>query len=366
MRIAVLAMRNSIHTVRWVNALSARGHEVHLLSSTSAGEPLLPAIKFHPLLIPPPWGYIGNAIQVQRLLSNIQPDILNTHFASGYGTLGRLSGFHPNVLSVWGSDVYDFPVKSPIHRVTVELNLQRADWITSTSNVMARQTRSLYPHANIDVVPFGIDTSKFYPSRDQGRGRQLTIGTVKTLSRKYGIDLLIKSFAVLRQNLEVQKNQFPEVQVRLLIVGTGPDEEKLKQLAHQLGVYDSTTFVGSVPHSEVPHYLRKLDVYVALSRMESESFGVAILEASASGLPVLVSDVGGLPEVVMDGLTGHVVPSEDYKMAALRLEELILNPQLRLNMGQSGRVHVKRHYGWNMSVDQMETVFKKVVRPQPT
>ena len=66
-----------------------------------------------------------------------------------------------------------------------------------------------------------------------------------------------------------------------------------------------------MPHTSVPQELARLDIYVALSRMDSESFGVAIIEAGVAGRPVVVSDAGGLPEVTIDGVTGLVVPRED-------------------------------------------------------
>src|SRR5690625_2349445 len=111
MKVAFLGKRHSIHTVRWVNALAQRGHNVHLISSVGDGEPLDRRVTFHRLFFPPPSGFFLNSLQLQCLLKAIQPNVLNTHFASGYGTLARISGFHPNVLSVWGSDVYSFPEK---------------------------------------------------------------------------------------------------------------------------------------------------------------------------------------------------------------------------------------------------------------
>jgi len=77
-------------------------------------------------------------------------------------------------------------------------------------------------------------------------------------------------------------------------------------VASDLGVADRVEFVGWVPHRDVPTELAKLDIYAALSRMES--FGVAFVEAGAAARRVVVSDAGGLPEVTVDGLTGFVVP----------------------------------------------------------
>ena len=360
MNIAILAKRHSIHTTRWANTLAKRNHEVHLISSTKQGPDLVAGVMYHPLPVPPPTGFFLNARPLRRLLEQLKPVVLNTHFASGYGTLARLSGFHPNVLSVWGSDVYDFPDKSPIHRKLVCSNLRAADWVCSTSHVMAQRTRQLYPISCLSVIPFGIDASLFSPQARESSA-YLTIGTVKTLAHKYGVDLLIKAFAQLRAELQLEQPDVATV-LRLLVVGGGPDELSLKRLARNLCVEDVTTFVGAVSHQEVPDYLNQLDIYAALSRLDSESFGVAILEASACALPVVVSDVGGLPEVVKADETGFVVFREDVDAAAAALKRLALSAALRERMGEAGRRHVLSRYTWEQSVVQLEKVYSDAVR----
>src|SRR5699024_6321216 len=104
--------------------------------------------------------------------------------------------------------------------------------------------------------------------------------------------------------------------LELRLVGNGPQQEEYQQLSAKLGLGSKVYFVGRVPHQDVPNELAKLDVYVALSRLDSESFGVAIIEAGAARRPVVVSDAGGLPEVTLDGITGLVVPRENPQAAA--------------------------------------------------
>ena len=145
MKLAFLAAGTSIHTVRWVNALAARGHEMHLWTMHAAKEPLLNSVQAEPLPVPPPLGYYLNAAQVRRRLARLQPDLLHVHYATGYGTLGHLCGYHPQVLSVWGKDVYEFPTISPLHRWLLASNLHAADWVCSTSQVMAEQTLRVCP-----------------------------------------------------------------------------------------------------------------------------------------------------------------------------------------------------------------------------
>ena len=360
MKIALLAARSDIHTVRWVNALAERGHNVHLLSSHLGGDAIDNQVCFHSLPFSAPAGYFLNVPRVRRLLSWIQPDLLHAHFASGYGTLGRLSGFHPLVLSVWGQDVYEFPCRSWVHRKLLTANLKAADHVCSTSHAMAEQTRSLYSGIDeLTVTPFGIDVSRFRPDPSQRCFDLLTIGTVKKLYASYGIDVLIRAFAEARAHFQ---NAQPELarQLRLLVVGGGPEREKLQALSDELGVEEVTSFTGPVPHAKVPSYLNRLDIYAAMSR--SESFGVAILEASACEIPVVVSDAGGLPEVVEEKVTGLIVDQEDQKAAAEALVQLANDPALRAKMGRAGRQRVLEHYEWEKNVSTMEKkVYARVI-----
>jgi glycosyltransferase involved in cell wall biosynthesis len=146
-----------------------------------------------------------------------------------------------------------------------------------------------------------------------------------------------------------------------VIVGGGRERRALEDLARDRGVADVTRFVGPVPHASVPHWLHALDVYVAASRSDSESFGVAVLEASACGLPVIVSDVGGLPEVVDDGVTGRIVPKEEPAALAAAILELALNRALRERMGRAGVERVRRGYDWSVSVREMEQVYQETL-----
>lgn len=364
MKIAMLALAHSIHSVRWANALAERGHEVHLISSTKNIDPLLEEVRYHRLPFAAPLGYFLNTRALRRLLADIEPDVLNTHFASGYGTLARLTKFTPNVLSVWGSDVFDFPKKSAAHKRLIQSNLNAAQWICSTSNVMADEVRSLVETKRLSTIAFGIDLEAFTPALASSTSDEIVIGTVKTMKPKYGVDVLIRAFAVLRARVRSEQPELAD-KLKLRLVGGGPDLKSLQALAAELGIGDVTTFTGAIPHEMVPTNLQKLDVYVALSRLDSESFGVAVLEASACELPVVVSDAGGLPEVVEQSRTGFIVPREDPDSAARALFTLVTNPGLRNTMGAAGRKHVEKNYDWQDNVSSMEQLLQQVAVKSP-
>jgi glycosyltransferase involved in cell wall biosynthesis len=352
MKIAFLAGHSSIHTVKWVNEMEKRGHTIHLITMHPGKEILNANIQVHRLPFKPPLGYYLNTLHLRQLLRRIEPDLLHTHYASGYGTLARLSRFHPNLLSVWGSDIFIFPYASKTKRKIIQKNLRAADRIASTSHIMKSQIENLNkPQKEIAVTPFGVDCERFRPMGTSEHQNQIRIGTVKKMASQYGIATLIKAFAILKSKFQGN--------IKLILVGGGPEEEELKLLVKSLNLSEHVNFVGPIPHHTVPEYLNSFDIYIALS--ENESFGVAIIEASACGVPVIVSDVGGLPEVVEDGKTGYIVPRNNPEAAADKMLKLLNNEHLRKKMGEAGRQFVLNNYDWKKNADKMERLYTEIV-----
>lgn len=353
MKIVLLGAANSIHTARWANGLVSRGLQVFLISAHDSTHELDNRVRLHILDRKAPLGYFSNFIEVRALLRKIQPDLVNAHYATGYGVLARLAGFRPTLLSVWGTDVYDFPKKSVFHRWLLKGNLRAATAIGSTSHCMARRAMETYCHRHVFITPFGIDEVKFHSTKTTKEKTKVVIGTIKTLLPKYGVDTLIEAFA-----LVVNHHTNPH-QLALEITGSGPELDNLHALAERLGVDNQVIFHGVVAHERVPDLLNRLDIFVALSRYES--FGVAIVEASACEKPVVVSDADGPVEVTIDGETGFVVPRENPKAAADALLVLIKDEALRQQMGRAGRLHVQQHYTWDRSLDLMIDAYEEVI-----
>lgn len=363
MKIVLLSGASSIHTIRWANGLSHLGHDVHVISQHSPIDPFSVKVTLHKLPNRGTIGYFTMVPAVRRLLKQIKPDIVNAHYASGYGTTARLVGYSPWVLSVWGSDVYDFPHKSPVHKWLVKKNLRAADQVASTSKCMAHETKKLVPElTKIFITPFGVELADYdgVQASPPVKKAKLVIGTVKTMKPKYGIDTLIEAYALLVDRM-MRFSEDRAIELELRLIGGGEQTPALKALASRLGVSNTVIFVGHVPHKSVPQELSQLDIYVALSRLDSESFGVAIIEAGAAGRPVVVSDAGGLPEVTIEGKTGFVVPRENPQAASEVLERLVLDEELRFSLGREGKKHVTEHYSWDACVSKMVKVYEETI-----
>lgn len=352
-RICLLANLAATHSVRWANHFCRKGYEVHVLS-VGDGFGLLPRVHVHPLRdrLPFKLDYFREVGRMRELVANVRPALVHAHYASGYGTLGRMIGFHPYILSVWGSDIYEFPNLSPLHKCLLKWNLAAADYLCSTSRDMARETGK-YTSKPVLITSFGVDCEVFQPRRAPNvEGREFVVGTVKSMEECYGIDGLIRAFKLLA-------DRHREVPCKLVIVGGGALEDEYRRLAQSLGLGSRVHFTGRVTHDLVPDYLRSLSVFVALSRWES--FGVAVLEASACGIPVVATRVGGLPEVVVDGETGILVPPGDDSAAAGALETLLLSPNLQERMGRAGRAWVEQRYQWDVTARVMEDIYERAV-----
>jgi len=361
MRVLLLGAASSIHLQRWANALAAAGLQVHCVSMH---EPLAAgwhaSVQMHSLSVASPAGYLLNAPAVRGLMRRLRADLLHAHYASGYGLLGTVSGCRPRLVSVWGSDVFEFPERSRVHRALLRWVLASADAVACTSQALLERSRSLVGNAQrLVLTPFGIDLTAFTtgPARtDEQQTRGLTIGSTKGSEPVYGADLLLRAFARLVQG------SAPTLRLRIAGAGDPTQQAALQTLAQSLGVHAQTDFIGVLAHADVPAELRRLDVFVAPSR--EESFGVAVLEASACGVAVVASRVGGLPEVVVDGHTGLLVPPDDVSALTNAIARLLDDPALRKRMAAAGPDWVASRYAWPACVQTMLGVYRSLVAPR--
>ena len=353
MKIALLAPSKSIHTHKWALFYQSQGIDVKVYtfkdhySEVNANQI---TTEILPKLLPGKASYLAAAPALKKMLKEWNPDVLHSHFVSSYGLLGAMVNYKKYFVSVWGKDIFVFPKKSGLNKKLIEFTLNKATAICSTSHVMAKET-NLYTNRPIEVTPFGVDIEQFYPSPNIAEAdEKIIVGTVKALEDKYGIADLVKGFALFHK-------EFPNSE--LLITGDGPQRAEYEELAKNMGIEEVTTFTGKVPNTEVPAVIRKMSIFAVPSTEDSESFGVAAVEAMACGVPVVVSNVGGLPEVVVQDVTGIVTDKQSPEQLAAAFKKLARNSDLRASMGKSGVAHVKEHYSWIDNAHYMLSLYKK-------
>lgn len=368
MRILFLSDVDSSHTRKWAISLATRGYEIGIFSlrkSDNEWYKQFPSIRVFDQEgfakgkfssgITSKLGYLKLLPFLRETIGSFRPDIVHAHYATSYGLLGARTGFHPFVISVWGSDIFEFPKSSWLSRRMVIYNLNRSDRILSTSNVMRDEIHKYVNH-EVDVTPFGVNTAVFarksVTAVDQLADAKV-VGTIKSLERKYGIDVLLDAFALVKAKFAGP--------VKLLIAGSGTMEAELKQRANKLSLENDVIFTGQLKQEEVPEWHNRIDVFANLSIDDSESFGVSVVEAMACERPVVVTSVGGLKEVVVKDETGLIVAPFSAGEAADAILRLLNDDGLAERLGKAGRKRVLENYDWERNLDGIEQIYSTLI-----
>ena len=331
---------------RWSRSLTERDWAVRVVSP---GDEPIDGVE---TIILPRRGFLSYLTQANaaaRHVRSFNPDIVHVHYAGGPGLWGLRSGIHPLVVSVWGADVIDLPTRF-WSRLLVKRVLSKADWITATSDMLHRASVSLCPDTanKTTTIPFGVEIPEAASNLPAG---PVKLCYIKNHKPKYGPDLLLKAMCEVRQSL-------PDV--HLTMAGTGPMTEQLKLLSRKLNLDDIVDFVGYVDNRLIYSLLQGHHIMIMPSIMESETFGVAALEAAACARPVIASRVGGVPEVVQDGVTGLLLPPGDIPALVNAITTLAKDSAACERMGKAGYAFARERYSWERSLDMMIDVYRKV------
>jgi len=174
MRLAFLSIGRHIHTERWIRWFADQGHDCHLLTVQPGP---MEGITVHDIRAgfgPKPLRYLAALGRVKSILKSLQPDLLNTHFLTGYGYWGHFSGVHPNVLTVWGDDVYVTPFENPLKKLLAQKALRSCDGLTGDSADILAVSAELGadPQRSYRVL-WGVDFEIFKPGEEGEWRRRL-------------------------------------------------------------------------------------------------------------------------------------------------------------------------------------------------
>jgi glycosyltransferase involved in cell wall biosynthesis len=177
----------------------------------------------------------------------------------------------------------------------------------------------------------------------------LVVGTVGVLRQQKALDVLVKAAAMLR-------GEFPSL--RVLIVGTGGQQQHLEQLINELDLERTVRLLG--PRTDVPALLRIFDLGVCSSNFEGSP--LTILEYMEAGLPVVSTRVGGVPDLVEDGVTGLLVDPGDPAALAGALAELLGDRERRAEMGLKGRERRRSEFDIDVTVERIRQLYEELYR----
>jgi len=366
MRICYVADGASIHTQKWVNYFARKGHEAHLIC-WKAMPGYEDNVNIHLLtkLVPRIWtvsqylSFLFWILQVRRLVNLIKPDIVDGHYITVYGFLAACSGFHPLVISAWGSDILIHPKRNCIFRTITEYTLRKADMVTCDSEIARDGLTKLDTQpAKIKVILKGVDTRQF--SRQHineelrtrlGISGAPAIVSTRSLEPIYNVEMLIRAIPLVL-------NQTPEA--KFILAGDGKQRKHLENLAISLGVSDSIRFIGRVLHSELPEYLAISDIYVSTSL--SDTSHISLQEAMACQLAPVVTDIPANRAWIESGKNGFIVPINDIEALADRIVHLIKGKHLRDKVGEVNRHIIQEKAEYKKEMIKAEKAYRELER----
>jgi glycosyltransferase involved in cell wall biosynthesis len=271
--------------------------------------------------------------KVRTILKALKPDLLHTHFLTGYGYWGHYSRFSPNLLTVWGDDVYLTPYENALKGWLAKRALRSASAVTGDSVDILKRCATLGADpTRCYEIQWGVDFSVFNPERSSHVREELQIPDSAPVvfsprsftQAYYNIDVIIDAVARLQKDRPA---------VHVIFAGYEGDQSPFREMAARAGLTRQTHFVGRIPHENFADYLVASDVFVSVPSVDATA--VSLLEAMACGCAIVVSSLASSLEWIKNGENGLVVPPRDEGALVGALTTLVDDPSLRARYGSS-------------------------------
>jgi glycosyltransferase involved in cell wall biosynthesis len=368
LRLAYLAQPNEQLARDWMAFFADRGHDVSVLvrAATEIRPGLHPAIAIHRLpqhggLAFGRLGAPGARRAIQSVLRAIRPDVLHVHdLMTGFGWTARLSGFHPYVITAWGSDLYIDIGRTWATRTLGRLSLAGADLVTAESRDLQRRAiaAGARPSA-VHQIQFGVDTERFTPrAPDADLRARLGIGDRRVIFAPRQIAPLYRQIDIVRAAARLGDDVVVIMSSREAV----PDHlAELQAETARLGIEERLRIVPAISHADMVGFYRLADVVVSVP--DSDSISVCILEAMACGVPVVGSDLPSTREWLTGGAPDAVAPRGDVDaLAAAIAGALALAPAERQRWASGARMTIVARADWRTNMLEMESLYRSIAR----
>jgi N-acetyl-alpha-D-glucosaminyl L-malate synthase BshA len=348
-------------------ALAAGGDDVHVISYAPPTRLSLcdAHLFYHEVLVPhyplfeyPPYS-LALATKMVEIARHHRLDLMHVHYAVPNAVSAVLAKQIlapqplPVVTTLHGTDI-TLVGNDPNYLETTRFGIEQSDAVTTVSEALREATREqLSVKRPIEVVPNFIDPQRYEAVKDHAGARRWAHEGEKVIVH-------ISNFRPVKRVADVVK-VFSRVRrsipCRLLLVGDGPERSRVEQQCRELGSCDSIVFTGNLP--AVEEVLVGADLFLLPS--ETESFGLAALEALACKVPVVATDVGGLPEVVSHGETGFLFPVGDVDAMADAALELLTDDERHRSFAEEARRQALARFEQKAVVAQYRELYQRVV-----
>ena len=353
---------------------AAAGHDVHLITSQFRDCPKYEVVEgfhvhrvralrksrdvcaVHEMLT----YAISSSLYGLRFTKQFQPDIVQVFFgipAGGGAYLLRKFRNVPYCVFLGGRDVPRRDPDPPYYRwlylllkPVIRSIWSSASMVVACSDGLRELAQETDTDIKIDVIPDGLDLGRFEPVKRDACSAKVRILMIGRLIPRKGFQFLIRA---LPQMIEKAVHDF-----EIEIVGDGPYQQELVNLAESLSVASHIHFSGSVPYSELPRKYRDADLFILPSL--AEGMPLVVLEAMGTGLPIVASRVQGIDELVVDGVNGALFDPGDVDGLAHCLIKLIDVGERRIEMGKASVERVKP-YDWKNIADAYLTLYADIL-----
>lgn len=380
MRLAIISNPNSIHTQRWVRFFAARGHDVILLGPNPLTTSLPAGIRFHDLTRLTnrrKFRFVVWTWTLRRLLGELRPDVLHAHQVTNAGWLGTGSGYHPFLVTSWGSDLLVGAQRSALSRRIAQAVLHRADYVTCVSEPLAAVARTLgTPASKVEVVHWGVDTEIFNPSGAHwGLDTAPAEPTQPTASAPR--PPLVLSIRALRPiyNPLVIAQAIPRVlaarpDARFAIRTYSVDAALLAEFQRMVAdahAEHAVQYIGDLPNdAAIAELYRQAAVVVSVP--SSDGTPQSVLEALACGAVPVLSDLPSLHAWVKPEVSGLYAPVADAEATAAAILRLLNDDALRGQMQAAGAQVIQKRADSRLWMQRYEQIYAQLAagdRPQP-
>ncbi|MBI5787877.1 MAG: glycosyltransferase [Candidatus Schekmanbacteria bacterium] len=285
-------------------------------------------------------------------------DIVHAHFIFPTGIIALIPSYLRRkklIITAHGGDVNEMPYRNNLLWRLTKFTLNNADKIICVSNDLKEKLNAEFkiPFDKIAVINMGVDTKLFVPN-SQSKAR-IQLGLAKDIKVILYVGNLIKSKGVeyLLKALSLFKNE----KTICYIIGSGTEENNLKELCNKLNIENHVEFIGAKPNSDIPMWLSAADILVLPSF--SEGVPVVLLEALASGIPCVTSAVGGIPEIIKDGHNGYLINPECPQEIADKINLLLSDKDNYQRIAENCRATVLQH-DIRIKVREIKKVYEAV------
>jgi len=293
-----------------------------------------------------------------KILRNTKIDIVHHMFPSSamsFSFLPLLSNMHKHCPFIFGPicGLKEVP-RSVVEGIGIKLHMAtvRRSHAVIVQTPLLKEAYSRTVNADkIWVIPLGVDTNYFSPCKVRKEKESFEILTVASLLKAKGIDYLIKATPLV---LSKHRN------VRLRIIGDGPERSRLIQLVRRLNLQGKVIFEGYLPHSKLRDFYWKASVFCLPTLREA--FGKVIIEAMACGKAVIATNTFGPSQIIDHMKDGIIVPSASSKALAEAILSLISDDKLRGNMEEMARRKAVKVYSWDRIAQKYHEVYTTVLR----